>query len=392
MRIAYFDCFSGVSGDMILGALLDVGLPVEELRSGLSLLKLQGFELKAAKVRKGPFTGTKVDVMVTEERPPHRHLSDILDILEQGDLDEGTKEDAKRIFTRLAEAEAKVHGTRIEEVHFHEVGAIDAIVDVVGAAFGLRRLGIERLYASPLNLGSGFVEGAHGRLPVPAPGTLELLKGIPAYSSGIEAELTTPTGAAILSTVASCFGPLPRMTIQKIGYGAGTRDLTEQPNLLRLITGEAREAFEEDQIAVLEANIDDMNPQFFEPLMERLFEAGAFDVSFTPIIMKKSRPAVKLTVLADRSLAESLSALVLSESTTFGVRIYEVQRRKLRRETIEVKTRFGLVRVKCGFLGEKLLTSSPEYEDCKQIALSQKIPIGEVYEEARRLAANPSRR
>lgn len=386
MKIAYFDCFSGASGDMILGALVDSGLPLEELRAALASLKLSGIGVKASPVKKGALVGTKVDVLVPPGWPHHRHLSDIVEIIEKSGLDQDIKEDAKGIFRRLATAEAKVHGTDIEEVHFHEVGAFDAIADIVGSAFGISRLGVEKLYASPLNLGLGVVNTSHGQLPIPAPGTAELLKGIPVYSTGIEGELTTPTGAAILSTLVVGFGPLPQMAIERIGYGAGTKEFAEQPNLLRLLVGEAKETFEEDRIAVLEANIDDMSPQFFEPLLERLFQEGALDVFMTPIVMKKSRPAVKLTVLADPHLADALCSIILRETTTFGVRIQEAERRKLRREIILVRTRFGPIRVKGGYSGEGLLTLSPEYEDCKQIALSKRVPIREVYEEAKRAA------
>lgn len=386
MRIAYFDCFSGASGDMILGALIDSGLPLEELKTALASLKLSGIDVKASPVKKGTLVGTKVDVLVPPGPSHHRHLSDIVEIIDKSGLDQDVKEDAKKIFQRLAEAEAKVHGTDIEEVHFHEVGAFDAIADIVGSAFGIRWLGVEKLYASPLNLGSGTVRTEHGQLPVPAPGTAELLRGIPIYSTGIEGELTTPTGAAILSTLVVRFGPVPQMTIERIGYGAGSKEFAQQPNLLRLLVGETKDIFEEDRIAVLEANIDDMNPQFFEPLLERLFQEGALDVFITPIIMKKSRPAVKLTVLAEPSLKEALSAIILRETTSFGVRLHEAERRKLRREIIEVRTRFGPIRVKAGYSGDGLLILSPEHEDCKQIALSKRVPIREVYEEAKRAA------
>lgn len=386
MKIAYFDCFSGASGDMILGALIDSGLPLEELKAALASLKLSGIDVKASPVKKGALVGTKVDVLVPPGPSHHRHLSDIVELIDKSGLDQDVKEDAKRIFRRLAEAEAKVHGTDIEEVHFHEVGAFDAIADIVGSAFGIRRLGVEKLYASPLNLGSGTVRTEHGHLPVPAPGTAELLRGIPIYSTGIEGELTTPTGAAILSTLVVRFGPIPQMTLERIGYGAGSKELAQQPNLLRLLVGETKDTFEEDRITVLEANIDDMNPQFFEPLLERLFQEGALDVFITPIMMKKFRPAVKLTVLAEPSLMEALSAIILRETTSFGVRLYEAGRRKLRREIIKVQTRFGPIRVKAGYWGEELLILSPEYEDCKPIALSKRVPIREVYEEAKRAA------
>ncbi|MBI5166902.1 MAG: nickel pincer cofactor biosynthesis protein LarC [candidate division NC10 bacterium] len=391
MRIAYFDCFSGISGDMTLGALVDAGLDLEELRRQLYQLPLGKFRIQAEKVRRGPLAGTKVEVIAEAEGKHHRDLEDILEIINRSLFPEAVKEDCRRIFTRLAEAEAKVHGVPVEKVHFHEVGALDSIVDVVGAALGIHLLGIEKIYASPMNLGSGFVDTEHGRLPVPAPGTLELVRGLPIYSSNVQAELTTPTGAAIISTLANGFGPLPSMEIERIGYGAGSRDLPELPNMLRVMVGEPRAAYQEDQVTVLEANLDDMNPQFFEPLLEELWEKGALDVYLSPIIMKKSRPATKLTVIAEPPLAEACASLILERTTTFGVRSYPVQRKKLSREVLEVNTQYGPVRVKVGRAGPRILHCSPEYEDCKRLARERGLSIIEVYREAERAAWNASR-
>lgn len=386
MRTGYFDCFSGASGDMILGALTDAGMPVEELREALAGLNVTGFEVKASRVKRGAFVGTKVDVTVVEEGHPERRLRDLLEILDRSRLEELVRQTAVRIFTRLAEAEARVHGSTPERIHFHEVGALDALVDVVGAAWGLRRLGLERVLVSPLNLGSGTVEAAHGRLPVPAPGTAELLRGVPAYTSPVPAELTTPTGAAILTTVASGFGPLPALTVERIGYGAGQRELPDQPNLLRLIVGETADSNQQDTVTIIEANIDDMNPQFFEPLLDRLYEAGALEAFLTPVTMKKSRPGVLLTILAEPTQAEACAELVLAHTTTFGVRMHGADRRKLRRETISVETPFGPIRVKVGRRGGGVHTLAPEYEDCKRASRTAGVPIQRVHEAAREAA------
>lgn len=399
MRIAYFDCFSGVSGDMILGALVDAGLPIEDLRKALAGLAVEGYRVEAHEVKRGPFRGTKVDVPVEGRPQPHRSLKDVEEILERSTLPDRVRADAVRIFRRLGEAEAAVHGTTVERVHFHEVGAVDAIVDVVGATWGLHWFDVQAIHASPLNVGQGFVEGAHGRLPVPAPGTLALLRGVPTYSSDVRAELTTPTGAAILSTLAATFGPLPPIRVEAMGYGAGTREFAEQPNLLRLILGEGldevagspgvprveslgRLGAERDTVAVIEANLDDMSPQFFEPLMDRLFQAGALDFYLTPIIMKKSRPATKLTVLAPEALTDVCAGLVLRHSTTLGLRVHRAGRWKLPRATAVVRTPFGEARVKYGILRGEIVGLSPEYEDCRRLAEAAGVPIQAVYREA----------
>ena len=385
MRIGYFDCFSGVSGDMVLGALVDAGLPVGDLREAIAALDLEGITLTAEKVTRRTFAATKVSVVTAEGHGVHRHLHHIVGIIAGSRLESVVKGDAVRVFTRLAEAEAAAHGTSADRVPFHEVGALDAIADIAGAAFGIRRLGLEEVAASPINTGSGMVEGAHGRMPVPAPGTAQLLLGVPSYSSGIQAELATPTGAAILSTLARRFGPLPLMDVRAVGYGAGSRDLAEQPNVLRLVVGEAGgAALEGDTVSLLETNIDDMNPQFFEHLMDQLFAAGALDVWMTPITMKKSRPGIALSVLCPAEAARRLGEVVLEGSTTFGVRIAAVDRLKLRREVLDVETPYGPAQVKVARRGDRVVHVSPEYEVCRRLAAVTGRPLAEVFEAAQR--------
>ncbi len=386
MRIGYFDCFSGASGDMILGALVDAGLPLDRLQDAIGRLGVPGIRLGAEPVKRGAFQGTLVRVETDERGHPHRRLPDIERILEQADLPEAVRADSQRIFRRLAEAEAAAHGTRPDQVHFHEVGALDAIADIVGSAWGIRQLGLERVHVSPFNLGGGMIRGAHGTMPVPAPGTAALLAGFPAYGSETRAELTTPTGAAILTTLASASGPMPTMTVQRVAYGAGQRDLHEQPNLLRLMLGETADAAERDQITVLETTIDDMNPQFFEPLLERLLESGALDAFLTPVIMKKSRPATLLTVLTDPATADSCAAVILAHTTTFGVRAQAATRWKLPRDFITVSTAYGPVRIKRGWRDDRIAILAPEFEDCRRLAEAAGVPVREVYDAARQSA------
>lgn len=378
MRIAYFDCYSGISGDMILGALVDAGLPLEALRSEIAKLKLTGVDLKAEKVKRGGFVGTRVQVITPQEHHPHRHLSDILTLLEKSDLPEIVLARARQIFEQLGEAEAAVHGVPVERIHFHEVGALDTIVDVTGAIVGLNALGIREVYASALNLGGGKIHAAHGELPVPAPGTAGILRGVPVYGSPVEAELTTPTGAAIISTVANGFGVLPPLQVDQIGYGAGSLDLPGRANLLRLIVGERIEDLESDEIALVEANIDDMNPQLYEPLMEALFRAGALDVFLTPVIMKKSRPATVVSAIVPAGLEGSIGPILLSFSSTFGVRSRRMHRQMLPREVLAVQTRFGEVRVKVGRLHGRPIHLAPEYEDCRRLAEAAGTAAGEI--------------
>ena len=327
MKIIYFDCFAGAGGDMILGALIDAGLSVEDLKEELSQLSLSGYEIRAEKSIKKGISGTKFHVNVSHDHH-HRSLNDILKIIDGSSLSDDVKGQSKKIFTRLAEAEGKIHNKPVEEIHFHEVGAVDSIIDIVGTVIGLDRLDIREVRVSRIHVGTGFLECAHGTLPVPPPATLELLKNIPVYSTGIESELVTPTGAAILSTLSSCFGEIPSMCIEKTGYGLGSRDLTI-PNVLRILVGETDDNYDVDTVQLIETNIDDMNPQFYEYIIESLFAHGAKDVFLTPIIMKKNRPGVVLSVLASPEKIDELIDIIFQETTTLGVRISEVKKRKI---------------------------------------------------------------
>ncbi|MFZ5981155.1 MAG: nickel pincer cofactor biosynthesis protein LarC [Candidatus Zixiibacteriota bacterium] len=391
MKTLYFDCFSGISGDMILGALVDAGLDIEVLKTELAKLKLTGYEIRADKVVKKGITGTKVEVTVTGEQK-HRHLKDILKIIDESELKPDVKNISRKIFTNLAAAEAKVHDTEIDKVHFHEVGAVDSIVDIVGAVIGLKELGVENVYASRVHTGSGFVDCQHGRMPVPAPATTELLRDIPVYSMGVESELTTPTGAAVLKSLALAFGPMPAMKIIGVGYGAGSKEFAELPNLLRVYLGEVNlDRFENDEVALLETNLDDMNPEFFEYVTEKLMAEGALDVFTVPIIMKKSRPGAILNVLCEPDRIEKLLPIIFAETTTLGVRLHRVGRCKLARKIIEVETKYGMVRVKIGqTVGDNPLIRNitPEYEDCKKIAREKNIPLKNVFDEIKRVAVS----
>lgn len=386
MKIAYFDCFSGISGNMVLGALLDAGLELEALKNALAELKISGYEIEARKIQKRAISGTLVTVK-TKKESVERRLGDILDIIHGSKLSDDIKDRATAIFTRLAEAEAKIHGVNIEEIHFHEVGGLDAIVDIVGSVIGLKLMEIDDVYSSPLHLGRGFVKCAHGLLPVPSPATMELVKGVPTYGRDIEAELTTPTGAAIITTMAKGFVRAPMMEVEAIGYGAGHKDLPI-PNLLRVSIGEAVEStgqgYEEDVVTLIEANIDDMNPELYEHVMGRLFDKGALDVFLTPIQMKKSRPALKLSTIVRETDQRGVLDVFFEETTTLGVRFSEVRRKKLSRMSIDVETKYGMVGVKVGKLGDVVKNVSPEYEDCQRIALQLGIPLKDVYEAAKR--------
>ncbi len=384
MTLAYFDCFSGISGDMTLGALVDAGLPIEVLRLELAKLKLPGYEITSEKVKRSGLAATKVHVVLDEKEQPARHLADIVGIINGSALSPVVKQKSLGIFQRLADVEAKVHGTTPDRVHFHEVGAVDALVDIVGSVIGLEHLGITEIIGSPLNVGSGTVHTAHGKLPVPAPATAELLRDIPLYSSSITFELTTPTGAAIISTLASSFGPLPQMKVRTIAYGAGNKDIPGQPNVLRLMIGEPISAYEEDTSIIIESNIDDMNPQIYGHLIDTLMSKGAHDVYLTPIIMKKGRPAILLSVLTDKSKSTDILDTIFRETTSIGVRIQEVGRKKLSREILTVETAYGKVRVKISKQGDEIMTVTPEYEDCRKLAEEKRVPLKDIMEEAKR--------
>ena len=385
MTLAYFDCFSGISGDMTLGALVDAGVNIDALRSELLKLNLPGYRITAEKVSRSGIAATKVNVALDEKKQPARHLSDIRTIIEGSRLSQAVKQKSIAIFERLAKAEATVHGTTPDKIHFHEVGAVDAIVDIVGSIIGLELLGITEIIGSSVNLGAGTIRSAHGTLPVPSPAASELLKGIPVYSSSTLFELTTPTGAAIISAMSSSFGPLPRMKIERIAYGAGNKDFPEQPNVLRLFIGEPVAVYEEDSSIVIETNIDDMNPQAYDYIIEKLMKQGAQDVYLTPIIMKKGRPAILLSVLTDKAKSEAVLDTIFRETTSIGVRIQEVGRKKLSREIRDVETVYGKVRVKISRQGDETLTVTPEYEDCRKIAEKRQIPLKQVIEEAKNM-------
>lgn len=388
LRIAYFDCYSGISGDMILGALVDLGVDLKEIRAGLKSLGLsRGYEIKSRIVKRGLISGVKVDVVLKPVRRPHsRNFKDIKALIGQSELPPTVKSSAVEIFKRIAKAEAKVHHTSMDKVHFHEVGAVDSIVDIVGGVIGIEMLDVERIFSSPLNVGEGFVECAHGTLPVPAPATLRLLEGIPCFSTGIKKELVTPTGAGMIGFFAEKFQSLPEMKILKTGYGAGDHVIEKSPNLLRVILGEMAGEGTAETLTMVETNIDDMNPEFYEHVMELLFKAGAVDVIFTPVIMKKNRPAVQLSVITPSEKKEKIAHILLSETSTFGVRYYEVNRVTLDREIQTIKTPHGPMKVKVGSLDGGILKVSPEYDDCKKIARREKLPIKTVYEEVKKLA------
>ena len=369
---------------MILGALVDTGCSLDALMDRLATLELSGYRLTAREVVRGGFRATKVDVEIQQSaRSTQRNLPEICRLIEGSALPEPVKDGALRIFRRLAEAEAKVHGTTPEDVHFHDVGAVDAIVDITGAVAGLHLLGVDAVHVSALPVGGGYVDGPHGRIPVPSPGTVELLRGFPVFDNGLRAELTTPTGAAILSTLAVGAGVMPSMTIQQVGYGAGTMELPI-PNLLRCVVGEEIPAPEEEEIvAQVETTIDDMSPQLYEPLVDRLFEAGALDVFLTPVIMKRSRPGVVLTAFCPPSKRPDIATLLFQESTTIGLRWTECRRTILPRELVTLPTSYGPLNFKLSRLGGQIITVTPEFEEVRRLAQAKGLPVREVLDRAK---------
>jgi len=381
MALAYLDCFSGMSGDMFLGALLDAGLSFERLQAGLAALHISGYRLQLEAHTDKGIQGKRFSVLVTETPQPERHLAEIEQIITTSDLSQTIQQGAFAVFQKLAEAEAHVHGVPVEAIHFHEVGAVDALVDIVGAVIGLHELGIERVYCSPLPLTAGQVQTAHGLLPVPAPATLELLRrvGTPWTPRAAEGELVTPTAAAILATHARF--ETPAMVIHKVGYGFGRKQLP-WANCLRLCLGEPvqAEGIENDEVAVIETNLDNLSGEILGGLMERLFQAGALDVTYTPMQMKKNRPATQVRVIAPLDLTDYLSLLLLRETTTLGVRVSRWRRLKAERRQEVVETPLGRVRVKLKLLAERVVSVAPEYEDCNQLAETTSLPLREVYE------------
>ena len=381
MKIAYFDCFAGISGDMTLGALVDAGADQDALRWELGKLPVSEYELSFEKVIKRGIAATKA-IVVLKDTKHFRKLEDIEKIISDSELPERVRGNALCVFRRLAEAEAKVHKISVSEVHFHEVGAVDAIVDVVGACIGLELLGVEQIFGSALPYPRGCVETSHGKMPIPAPATAELLIGAPTYGVDMEAELVTPTGAAILTTLAISLGPCPPMRVSGVGYGAGSMDLSIV-NALRIVIGEFAQPYADgDRVAQIETNLDDLNPQFYEVAVERLFAAGALDVFLTPIQMKKSRPGTLLTVLCRPEATVAISDVLFTETSTLGLRIAELSRLCLPREWKTVQTKYGEIRVKVGLLGNGMQTFSPEYEDCKAAAAQYGTPVKTVYDAA----------
>ena len=384
MKLAYFDCFSGISGDMTLGALVDAGVDPTHLRSELDRLCVPGWQITSEKVWKNGMAATHVKVHA-EDQQKHRSLTDILGILRDSQLAQSVRDRSMLVFQKLGAAEAQVHNVPVDKIHFHEVGAVDAIVDIVGACVGFAALGINKFACSPLNVGGGTAKMAHGILPVPAPATAALLQGKPTYSNGVQRELVTPTGAAIVATLCDSFGPQPPMTVASIGYGAGSADLEGQPNVLRIMVGDAAEKVVpgyDEEIAVIEANLDDMNPQIYGYVLEKALAAGAFDVYTTPVQMKKNRPGTLLTILCTPQDTNTLMSLIFAETTTFGARTYRAQRRTLPRESVNVSTTYGDVRVKLSRVNGRILHVAPEYDDCRKLAAEKDVPLQQVISEA----------
>jgi uncharacterized protein (TIGR00299 family) protein len=414
-RILYFDCFNGASGDMVLGALLDAGLPLEELRRALGSLALEGADVSSTRVLRAGVSATKFIVeehgqnahshthhheqhehdrshshdhehdhqhahapAAVAHHHQHRSLAEINLLIERSALSPASQSRAKDLFHHLGEAEAAIHQIPIDKIHLHEVGALDSIIDIVGAVFALEWFHADRIISSPLNVGGGMVHSAHGHFPVPAPATVKLLAGAPVYSSGVQSELVTPTGALLVTGYATSFGPVPAMTIERVGYGAGDRDLPNTPNVLRVLIGESTEQPHTERIVVLQSELDDMNPQLFGLVMERLYAAGALEVYFASVQMKKNRPGTLLTVLARPEQREELSAIVFRETTTIGVRYHEVLRERLEREIVAVATPLGTVRFKVARLGDAIVNAAPEFEDCLRIASERHVPVKDV--------------
>ena len=383
MKTLYFDCFAGASGDMILGALVGAGVDPRTLVDRLKLLNVGGWEIDFERVDRSGISATYAKVKTAHEHA-HRHLSDILKIIDESGLDQKVKDRAALIFSNLAEAEAQVHNLPVEKIHFHEVGALDAILDVCGAAIGFDLLGIEEFISSPLRVGFGMTDMAHGRFPIPPPAVAELLKGKPIYAGEIEGEFVTPTGAAIIATVCDRFESLPAMQISATGYGAGTRDPKGFPNALRVLIGDSEraDAAADERLLMIETNIDDMSPQLFGHVMDRAFELGALDCYFTPVQMKKNRPGMLLSMLCRPNEREKFLQMLFAETTTIGARSYEVDRRALPRETVRVQTKFGAIDVKVVHSNGDV-KAMPEFEQCRAVAQTAGVALREVQDAAR---------
>jgi uncharacterized protein (TIGR00299 family) protein len=389
MKIAYLDCFSGVSGDMFAGSLLDAGVPIEKLEGIISGLKLEGYKISARKEGRNNIFGTKFSVFLQEEDQKARRLKEIKEILKSSSLPSSVVERCILIFEKLARTEGEIHNISPHEVHFHELGAVDSIIDIVSAVVGIHLLGIEKLFVSRIPVGTGIIESAHGKIPVPSPATMALLKHIPIYYSGLDVEMVTPTGAALITSLCSSFGPMPPMTVDRVGYGVGSRTLVDRPNLLRILIGNDVDKQRTETVVVLESNLDDMNPELLGYLMDSLFDAGAKDVSFSPIQMKKNRPAIQLQVVGEPADKERLTAIIFRESTTLGVRFSYSQRAVLQRGELMVDSPWGKMRVKevINQDGTKILL--PEYEECRRIAKKNNLALRDVYAWAAALSKHP---
>ena len=386
MKLGYFDCPSGISGDMLFGALVDCGVSLDAIKKDLALLPVQGFEISATRVNKAGLVSTQVEVLV-DDNVKERRLAEILTLIQESPLPDKIKEKALDVFQRIGEVEAGIHGLEVEKVHLHELGGLDTIIDVVGVLLGMEMLEIERVFASPLPLGSGYTRSAHGTIPLPAPATLALLEGAPVYGSDFKKELVTPTGAALLTSLVYEFGIIPPMRLLKTGYGAGKQDLPI-PNVLRLLIGEGLEPsssnypYQAEKLVCLECNIDNMNPEIYSYLAECLFNAGALDVSLIPIYMKKNRPGTLVKVLCSEEIAQNIIEILFSETTTLGVRKYSVNRYSVERQITQVTTPYGTVNVKFSKKGDKSWNYAPEHEDYRQLAANHHIPIIKIYRAA----------
>ena len=400
-RILYFDCFSGISGDMVLGALLDAGLPLDDVKRALGSLAVSGYDVTASRVLRAGVSATKFNVHEhghdshghegashnhegaphSHEGGSHRHLNEIFSLIDRSALSGSGRDRAKAMFQRLAEVEASIHQMPVEKVHLHEVGALDSIIDIVGAVFAMEWVGADRIVCSPLNVGGGTVRSAHGQFPVPAPATVKLLGDAPIYSGPVQKELVTPTGALIATAYASSFGAIPPMAVERVGYGAGERDNPDTPNVLRVLIGRAADRPGNDiaeRVVVIECEIDDMNPQLFGVAMDRLYAAGALEVFYVPVQMKKNRPGTLLTVIAPPALRAPLADVIFRETTTIGLRHYEVERECLRREIVNVETPLGTVRFKLAWRDGRVINAVPEFEDCATLATANNLSVKDV--------------
>lgn len=380
-KIIYFNSHSGISGDMVIGAFLDAGFDLKYLKNELSKLKLTGHRITAEKVKRGNISGTKFEVH-TSNVDKKRNLKDIIKIIEKSKLKKEIKENSKKIFLKIATAEAKIHNMKLNEIHFHEIGAIDSIIDIVGNCIAFDFFKEYKIYSSHINLGYGTVKTSHGFLSIPAPATAILLKGIPVYSNFIpelkNVELTTPTGAAVISTFCSNFEEMPLMEIDKIGYGAGSQELKGFPNLLTIFFGKLSLEYDEDTVTVIETNIDDASPLIYENLINKLLREGALDAFITQVLMKKTRPGILLTAISEKENSKKIIDVIFKETPTFGIRTYEVKRKKLKREIRKINTKFGKLRVKFGYIGNQKIKAYPEYEDCLKISEKKEVPLQDI--------------